>query len=250
MTSDAGNAASCCPLQPLLKKQEKETVLKKTLRGALVAGVALAASFGSIGAASATTDVAAANVPVATVGDVEGTIPDINIGNDLCLLPWFWPGPFNVLTEGQTGSYAACNGPASETGEGINILNNVCALPWLWQGPFNVLTSGLDSSYEACNSVEEADVFSNAIMQYMTIEYMIDQEMLDEGAFESLLQGEVSTHDVILDQDALDEIGAQQAEAAGDINLGNNACLLPWLWQGPLNFLTEGQTAVYEACNS
>jgi hypothetical protein len=171
-------------------------------------------------------------------------VPDVNIGNDLCLLPWFWPGPFNVLTEGQTGSYSACNGSGSSSAEGINILNNACILPWMWQGPINFLVGGMESDYEACNSYGGEDVFANGIAQYMTIQYMIDQNMLDEGAFEAFLSGDITAHEVVLDKSLLPQVDEETGS-----NIGNNACILPWLWQGPLNFLTNGQTADYAACN-
>lgn len=232
-------------------------MLTKTLRGVLAAGVALAASLGVAGSANAAPDEAAADraavADTAGVADLEGMLelPDTNIGNNLCLLPWFWPGPFNVLTEGQTGHYSACNGMGTGTSEeGLNILNNVCVAPWLWQGPFNVLTSGLESHYEACNAAPEMMNFSNAIMQYMTIEYMIDQEMLDDSQFEAFLSGEVSSHDVVLDKDMLADLDAKDAaQEDAEGGFGNNICFLPWLWQGPFNFLTEGQTAEYSACN-
>ncbi|NDL60464.1 hypothetical protein [Phytoactinopolyspora mesophila] len=234
-------------------------MLTKTLRSAMIAGVALAATFGFAGAASATADSAATSTPAVAeaapqVADLDGLLdlPDTNIGNDLCLLPWFWPGPFNVLTEGQTGYYSACNGSGSADAEGVNILNNVCVAPWLWQGPINFLTSGQDAHYEACNNVDEVDIFANGLMQYMTIQYMIDSDMLDESAFEGFLQGDLSSHDVIMDDSVLGEFGADLPdgeELTGDGGIGNNACILPWLWQGPLNFLTVGQHAHYEACN-
>ncbi|WP_166347526.1 hypothetical protein [Phytoactinopolyspora limicola] len=235
-------------------------MLTKTLRGALVAGIAIAATFGFAGAAAATPDAAPVEAPAVAdatpeMADLDGLLdlPDLNIGNDLCLLPWFWPGPFNVLTEGQTGYYSACNGASTVSGDGINILNNLCVAPWLWQGPLNLLTSGQDAHYEACNSTETIDVFSNALMQYMTIQYMIDSEMLDESAFEPFLTGEATSHEVILDESVLSGFGNEvttSLELEGQDGILNNACVLPWLWQGPLNFLTEGQTAFYEACNS
>ncbi|PSK97523.1 hypothetical protein CLV30_12215 [Haloactinopolyspora alba] len=36
---------------------------------------------------------------------------------------------------------------------------------------------------------------------------------------------------------------------AGDINILNDACVLPWFWQGPFNVLVENQDGSYTACN-
>jgi hypothetical protein len=244
-------------------------MLKKTLRGVAITGIALATAVGFTGVAAATSNVAAAEPSVAAATqtvDTDGLtdVPDVNIGNDLCLLPWFWPGPFNVLTTDQTGYYSACNGSGESSGEGINILNNACVAPWLWQGPVNFLTGGLDSYYEACNEYPEGLAFSNAIMQYMTIQYMIDADMLDETAFEPFLQGEITSNDVVLDDGVLAEFEELDLEGFdfdledpeldledpdAENGLFNNTCLLPWLWQGPFNFMTIDQDAHYEACN-
>ncbi|WP_129665505.1 hypothetical protein [Phytoactinopolyspora endophytica] len=230
-------------------------MFKKTLRAAIIAAVALATSVGLASAASATpqasTVPSSATTSAATDLDSVLDVPDANIGNDLCLLPWFWPGPFNVLTEDQTGSYAACNGSGSSSGEGINILNDACIAPWLWQGPFNVLTNGEHADYAACNEYTAADNFGNAIAQYMTIEYMIDSEMLDESMFEQYLAGEVSSHDVIQDDAVAEEFEGllPEEEITDEGGIMNDACVLPWLWQGPFNFLTNGQESYYAACN-
>ena len=34
-----------------------------------------------------------------------------------------------------------------------------------------------------------------------------------------------------------------------DINILNNACVAPWYWQGPINFLLGSQDGSYSACN-
>lgn len=241
-------------------------MLKKTLRAALACGAAAATAIGFTATATATTGTAmespasVAEVSPDAIGGLDGLgglteLEDVNVGNDLCLLPWFWPGPFNVGTSDMTGHYAACNGSSSGSGEGVNILNNVCVAPWLWQGPFNFLTQGQDSHYEACNQVSETTSFANALMQYMTIDYMIDEGMLDASQFEAFLLDEVSADEVILDEavseDFQVEVPGADADAAPEAEggVGNNMCVLPWLWQGPLNFLTQGQSAHYEACN-
>jgi hypothetical protein len=35
-----------------------------------------------------------------------------------------------------------------------------------------------------------------------------------------------------------------------DVDIANNACILPWYWQGPLNLLIGEQDGSYAACNS
>ncbi|NEE00362.1 hypothetical protein [Phytoactinopolyspora halotolerans] len=231
-------------------------MFKKTLRSALIAAAALvtATGFASTAVAAPQAPAASSEATVSDATDLESVldVPDVNIGNDLCLLPWFWPGPFNVLTKDQMGSYSACNGSgSSESSEGINILNDACIAPWLWQGPFNVLTDGQEAYYEACNDYTAADSFANAIAQYMTIEYMIDSEMLDESMFEQFLAGEVTSHEVIQDEGVTEEFEGllPEEEITDEGGLMNNACVLPWLWQGPFNFLTNGQYADYQACN-
>lgn len=115
-------------------------MFKTALRSTLVVGAALAASVAMGVTASAATD------------DVD--VPDVNVLNDACLLPWFWNGPFNVGVEDQFGTYVACNDytedAAAEEGD-INVGNDLCVAPWFWNGPFNVLVGSQDNYYEACN---------------------------------------------------------------------------------------------------
>lgn len=117
-------------------------MVKRTLRAIAATGIALGASIGMAGAANA----------AGTADEVlNGGDHSINIGNNACVLPWYWQGPFNVGTIGESGVYAACNDGEMTEAEGINILNDACIAPWFWQGPVNFLTAGQEGTYAACN---------------------------------------------------------------------------------------------------
>jgi len=134
--------------------QPRSILVKKVLRGTLAAGVAFAACVG-FGATATAAESDRAEVPEVEIPQTDG-LPDINILNNACVLPWFWQGPFNVLVENQDGSYSACNGMASdEDADAVNLGENACVLPWFWQGPFNVFLGNQDGSYSACNGSEE-----------------------------------------------------------------------------------------------
>lgn len=150
--------------------------MKKVLRGALVAGVALAASVGFGASASA---VESDRADATEVSSADG----VNILNNACVLPWFWQGPFNVVVANQDGSYSACNGMASESGDGVNIGENACILPWFWQGPFNVFLGNQNGEYEACNGSAEipADVQEklDALPEGTELSELTEQGLLD-----------------------------------------------------------------------
>lgn len=121
--------------------------MKKVLRGAFVAGVALTACVGFSAQASA------AELPEIET-DTSGL--DVDILNNACILPWYWQGPLNLLIGEQDGSYAACN--SAEDDGGVDVLNNACILPWYWQGPINLLLGEQNGDYAACNSADIPEV--------------------------------------------------------------------------------------------
>lgn len=121
-------------------------MIKRILRVTAVAGIAVAATMGFASAAQA----GALESPGVVTGN-EIQTPDINIGNNACVAPWYWQGPFNVGVADIEGEYAACNGDSGSSDSGINFANDACILPWFWQGPINFLTAGQKGSYEACN---------------------------------------------------------------------------------------------------
>lgn len=48
-----------------------------------------------------------------------------------------------------------------------------------------------------------------------------------------------------------DRLPVEAPDASGlDVDILNNACILPWYWQGPLNLLIGEQDGSYAACNS
>lgn len=150
--------------------------MKNVLRGALVAGVAFAAcvGFGATASAAGSDRV-----------EVPGTdaLPEVDILNNACVLPWFWQGPINFLVENQDGSYSACNGAAEDT-EGSSIGDNACILPWFWQGPFNILLGSQYGEYEACNGSEEipADMqeqLTELLPEGVALDELTEQELLD-----------------------------------------------------------------------
>lgn len=155
--------------------------MKNVLRGALVAGVAFAASMG-IGAS------AAAALEVPEVPGVDA-LPDIDVLNNACILPWFWQGPFNVGVEDQDGSYSACNGVVDEDEEGSSIGDNACILPWYWQGPFNVLLGGQDGDYSACNGSEEVPEDLQEDLQDLLPEGVAPEDLTEEELLELLPEG-------------------------------------------------------------
>lgn len=133
-------------------------MFKTALRSTLVVGAAVAATFamGATASAAEVDDVTGGATGIlGDLTDVE--LPDINVGNDACILPWFWQGPFNVAVEEQNGVYVACNDYTVDTvesedeGSSIDVLNDTCVAPWFWQGPVNFLVGSQDGYYEACN---------------------------------------------------------------------------------------------------
>jgi hypothetical protein len=195
------------------------------------------------------------------LGGLGEDLPDVNVANDLCLLPWYWPGPVNVATEGQTGYYEACNRAGSTSGEGVNVLNNACVAPWLWQGPVNAGTSDQAAYYVACNGEATAseggvNVLNDACLLPWLWQGPVN--VFTEGETATYIAcnsyGEVVDIEESADSEGLPPEGAEAMHVEDltetDVNVLNGACVLPWLWQGPINFLTGGQEAFYAACNS
>ncbi|TDD69470.1 hypothetical protein E1262_12540 [Jiangella aurantiaca] len=154
--------------------------MKNVLRGALVAGVAFAASMG----------VGATATAVPEVPEVPGTdsLPEIDILNNACILPWFWQGPVNFMVEDQYGSYSACNG-AAEDGEGSSIADNACILPWFWQGPFNVLLGSQSGDYAACNGSEEIPADVQEQLESLLPEGVAPEDLTETELLELLPEG-------------------------------------------------------------
>jgi len=44
--------------------------------------------------------------------------------------------------------------------------------------------------------------------------------------------------------------GLDLVDELPDINIANDLCATPWLWQGPFNVVTGDQEAYYSACNA
>lgn len=102
--------------------------MKKVLRGTLAAGVAFAACVG-FGATATAAESDRAEVPEVEIPQTDG-LPDINILNNACVLPWFWQGPFNVFLGNQDGSYSACNGSEEISAEEADrILDGLPVIP-------------------------------------------------------------------------------------------------------------------------
>jgi hypothetical protein len=151
--------------------------VKNVLRGALVAGVAFAASMG-LGASAQATEVRAVD-----------SLPEIDVLNNACILPWFWQGPFNVMVEDQYGSYSACNGASEDDGEGSSIGNNACILPWFWQGPFNVLLGSQAGDYAACNGSEEIPADVQEQLESLLPEGVAPEDLTEQELLELLPEG-------------------------------------------------------------
>jgi hypothetical protein len=116
-------------------------MLRKFFAATAITGAALFFGFATAGTAAATPS----HGP-----DGDG---GVSILNNLCVAPWQWNGPIEVLTGGHSASYAACNGNgngATEEG-GVSILDNLCVAPWQWNGPLEALTVGHTADYVACN---------------------------------------------------------------------------------------------------
>lgn len=45
------------------------------------------------------------------------------------------------------------------------------------------------------------------------------------------------------------DLPAAEVAELPNINILNNACVAPWMWQGPVNFLVGSQDMEYAACN-
>jgi hypothetical protein len=134
------------------------------LRGALVVGATVAASFGAAGVAAA--DDAGVQEVAPEAVDVQGVydnyppnnsllyalVGNVNAGNETCWAPWNWDGPGNAGRLGNISDYEACENPIqNEYPPGVNILNNSCVAPWLWEGPLNIGQTGNTKVYRACN---------------------------------------------------------------------------------------------------
>ncbi|RIQ34085.1 hypothetical protein DY240_03950, partial [Jiangella rhizosphaerae] len=170
----------------------------------------------------------------------------INVLNGACALPWLWQGPANVFNEGQEATYVACNSDGTTYGDGINVGNNVCALPWLWQGPVNGFNDGQAAHYAACNNDgtltgDGANLLNNACAA----------PWLWQGPINTVL-GEQSAHYTACsgaDAPSTDLLSSLVSLEGGSIDILNDACGAPWLWQGPLNAVIDSQEAYYQACD-
>lgn len=130
----------------------------KKLRGALVVGATVAASFGAAGAAAADEAQVQDAEPKGSVmggGDdslLHRLLGNINLGNDLCGGNWQWAGGIlNGGTVGYTSDSIVCEDlTPDQYPEGINILNNACVLNWSGSA-FSVLTADETVITRVCN---------------------------------------------------------------------------------------------------
>lgn len=121
--------------------------MKRGFRTAGRAAAAVVMAAGLIGAA-------ATGASASVESDHGAGDGSLNLGNNVCALPWYWEGPGNASNTGNLTDYVACNGEPMEMGGAgsINVLNNVCVAPWHWDGPLNILSSGNLTEYSACNA--------------------------------------------------------------------------------------------------
>jgi hypothetical protein len=130
----------------------------KKLRGALVVGATVAASFGAAGVAAAN-DADVQSVEPAGSGYVDDNdsliyrlLGNVNLGNDLCGGNWQWAGGIvNGGTVGYTSDSEVCEDyVADDYPAGINVLNNACVLNWSGSA-FSVLTADETVITRVCN---------------------------------------------------------------------------------------------------
>lgn len=80
--------------------------MKKVMAAAALGVAGVAAATGTATAADAHDDAPHSNAPVGAL--INGDVVDVNgdVLSDLCVAPWHWDGPIQVLTD--NGPYQAC----------------------------------------------------------------------------------------------------------------------------------------------